>query len=95
VELEKHLAEHPALERVVVTGLPDERLGERVAVVAVLLPGAVVPTLEELRGYLSAAGVAKTDLPDRLEIAESIPTTPVGKIHRAEVRTWLLARQHT
>src|SRR5690606_30215168 len=50
VEVEKVVAQHPAVESCAVIGVPDDDLGERVHAVVVLRPGEQT-TAEELREF--------------------------------------------
>jgi non-ribosomal peptide synthetase component E (peptide arylation enzyme) len=89
VEMENLLAGHAKIESVVVVGEPHERLGERAAVIAVAKPGKT-PELDELCAYLLGQGLPKQSLPERLVLVDAIPTTEVGKFHRAKVKRWLV-----
>jgi len=84
-EVEDYLASHPAIASVVVVGLPHERLGETACAVIVPRPGCVV-SLEDLTRFLIAKGVAKFKLPERLEIRDTLPMTPSGKIQKYLIR---------
>ena len=41
-----------------------------------------LPTLDELRAYLEEAGFASFKLPERMEVLESLPRNPLGKVQR-------------
>ncbi|ASF11370.1 o-succinylbenzoate--CoA ligase [Nocardia brasiliensis] len=87
--VEAVLMTHPAVRECVVLGLPDERLGQRVAVVVVPAAGAV-PTLDELREHV----VAELDAiaaPRELGIIDEIPLRGPGKPDRNTLRKQLLA----
>ncbi len=84
-ELEGLLAEHPAVLDVAVVGDPDEVLGERVAAVVTLMPGTSL-TLEELVDFLRTKQIASFKLPERLEIRDEMPRSPVGKILKRLLR---------
>ncbi|QLY27624.1 acyl--CoA ligase [Nocardia huaxiensis] len=84
-EIEGLLADHPAVADVAVIGYPDEVLGERCCAVVVPAPGTTV-TLDDLIAHLRAREVASFKLPERLELAESLPRNPVGKLLRRELR---------
>lgn len=85
VELEGLIGDHPAVVDVAVVGDPDEVLGERIAAVVTLAPGATL-TLEELIEFLRAKKIASFKLPERLEIRDEMPRNPVGKILKRELR---------
>lgn len=84
VEIENALITHPAVHEVAVVAYADERLGERGC--AVVVPEGPAPTLDELLNHLSSAGLAKQFWPERLEIVESMPRTPSGKIQKFVLR---------
>ncbi|MFG2603310.1 (2,3-dihydroxybenzoyl)adenylate synthase [Streptomyces sp. NPDC048514] len=88
-EVESHLLTHPAVRDVAVVGLPDERLGERVC--AFVVPsspsGDGQPLrLARLKAYLAERGLATYKMPDRLELVEGFPKTPVGKVDKKALR---------
>ena len=84
-ELEGLIAEHPAVLEVAVVGDPDEMLGERVAAVVSLAPGATL-TLEDLVDFLRERQIASFKLPERLEVRDELPRNPVGKILKRLLR---------
>jgi cyclohexanecarboxylate-CoA ligase len=90
VEVENLIFAHPDVAEVAVVGVPDPRLGERACAVVVPRAGATL-TLPELVEYLLARGMAKTYLPERLEIVEALPRTPSGKIQKFKLRESLQA----
>lgn len=84
--VEEVLLSHPAVHMVAIVGMPDERLGERNACYVVPVAGEEPPSLEELCRLLEKEGTSKFMWPERLEIVESLPLTPTGKIQRAVLR---------
>lgn len=84
-EIEGLIAGHPAVADVAVLGYPDEVLGERVCAVVVVRDGAQM-TLEDLGGHLRDQRIASFKLPERLEIRQSLPRNPVGKVRKGELR---------
>lgn len=82
-EVERVLLEHPAVASGAVFGIPDERLGERVAAVVEAAPGALVD-VDEVRGHLLAQ-LARYKVPERITVVEALPRNAMGKIVRAEL----------
>ncbi|MFC4375808.1 o-succinylbenzoate--CoA ligase [Nocardia halotolerans] len=85
--VEAVLATHPGIRECLVLGLPDERLGQRVAVAIVPAPGAS-PTLDEIRGYV-VAELDSIAAPRELAVLEEMPVRGPGKPDRAAVRRLL------
>ncbi|MFE3442344.1 (2,3-dihydroxybenzoyl)adenylate synthase [Nocardia sp. NPDC059180] len=79
-ELEEHLLAHPAVRHAAAVGLSDPSLGEKVC--AVLVVSGEMPTLVEIKTFLTERGLATYKLPDVLRQAESLPITAVGKIDK-------------
>ena len=78
--VEAVLVEHPGVREVAVVGLPDERLGQRVAAVIVPAPGAA-PTLAELREHVEAT-LDVTAAPRELQVVDALPLRGPGKVDR-------------
>jgi non-ribosomal peptide synthetase component E (peptide arylation enzyme) len=85
LEVEELLLQHPSVKDVAVVGMPDARLGEKVCVYVVPAPGAR-PTLEELTGFMKSRRVMMQKLPERLELRDSLPRTPTGKVEKFRLR---------
>ncbi len=86
IEIEAMLSRHPRIATVAVVGQPDLRLGERAVIVAVPAAPDDLADLAELCAYLQHEGLPKQSLPERLIHVGDLPRTPVGKVHRGEVR---------
>jgi len=82
-ELEQVLSGIARLPPFAVTGVPDERLGERVAFV---YEGDVPVTLERLRDLLASTQLAKYKWPEVSVHVDELPRTALGKIQRGELR---------
>jgi acyl-CoA synthetase (AMP-forming)/AMP-acid ligase II len=85
-ELENLGATHPAIKDIAVIGLPDEERGELVCAVVECEPGRTIdlPTLVE---HLSAAGIMKQKLPERLEVVASMPRgVTLGKVLKTDLK---------
>lgn len=85
LEIEDTLFRHPAVADVSVLGLPDARTGERVCAVVVLRPAATL-TLQDLRAYCEAEGLARQKCPEQLEIVDELPRNPMGKVVKPQLR---------
>ncbi|MGY2125114.1 (2,3-dihydroxybenzoyl)adenylate synthase [Nocardia gipuzkoensis] len=83
-ELEEHLLAHPAVRHAAAVGLPDPALGEKVC--AVLVVDGDLPTLAEIKTFLTGRGLATYKLPDVLRQADRLPITAVGKIDKRALR---------
>jgi hypothetical protein len=69
-----------------VIGIPDERLGERVAGFIQVVKGAPKPDLRALITHLSVV-IADYKLPEMLKIVDDLPRNVIGKIDRAALRS--------
>jgi cyclohexanecarboxylate-CoA ligase len=85
-EVEDLIFGHPAVADVAVIGLPDDRTGERVCAVVVPADASAPPTLDDLLGYTVDNGLAKQKTPEQLEVVESLPRNPTGKVLKFELR---------
>jgi 2,3-dihydroxybenzoate-AMP ligase len=65
--------------------MPDPVFGEKACAFVILQPGHSMD-LEDLKTYLLAQKIAKFKLPERLEITDSFPISPAGKILKKELR---------
>ena len=90
-EIEDIALAHPDVFDAVVLGLPDDTVGERVALVLVPKPGASFGEnpRRTMHEYFSAAQLADFKIPERVEVMDELPTTNVGKISRRELRVLL------
>jgi fatty-acyl-CoA synthase len=71
---------HPAVQRVAVFPVPDQRLGEK-ACIAVI--GSVAP--DALMAHLDAQGLSKFDMPEYFIAMDAFPLTASGKILKREL----------
>ena len=86
VYVENTLYENPKLASVAVVGIPDPRVQERACACVTLAPGVTGFTLKEMQEFLREKGLAKQYWPERLEVMDSLPSTPSGKIQKFELR---------
>ncbi len=84
VELENHLAAHPAVAEAAVVGVADAKWEERPLAAVVLRPGAQAGP-EDLRSFLDGK-VARWWLPERWTFVEELPKTSVGKQDKKVIR---------
>ncbi|WP_203231157.1 long-chain-fatty-acid--CoA ligase [Nocardioides caldifontis] len=83
-EVERVLAEHPAVLEVAVIGVPDDRWGEVVKAIVGLKPEATA-TGEELVAFCEER-LAKFKCPRSIEIVDALPRNPTGKILKKDLR---------
>ncbi|MEV6224703.1 AMP-binding protein [Nocardia fluminea] len=83
-ELEEHLLAHPAVRHAAAVGLPDAALGEKACVFLVVT--GELPTLGEIKAFLTERGLATYKLPDLIRQADTLPITAVGKIDKKALR---------
>jgi long-chain acyl-CoA synthetase len=83
--IEQAIYTHPAVQEVIVIGIPDGYRGEAAKAFVKLRDGAAPFTLDDLRAHL-AGKIGKHELPAALEFADELPKTPVGKLSRHELR---------
>jgi cyclohexanecarboxylate-CoA ligase len=85
-QVEDMLSAHPAVNAVAAVGMPDEVLGERVCCYLVPAPGAEPLTVEQIKEYLLAAGLAIQKVPERVEVISALPVTATGKVQKNLLR---------
>jgi len=78
-EIENMLSLHPAVEEVVVVGLPDEQWGK---IIAAFIKLRAEVSEGDLDAHCIASGLAKFKRPRRYQFVDQIPKSPVGKVLR-------------
>jgi non-ribosomal peptide synthetase component E (peptide arylation enzyme) len=78
VGIERLLGSHPSVAEVAVIGMPDKEFGERICAYVQCRPGTTL-AFEEMIAHLKSKGASVMQLPERLEVIESMPLTKVGK----------------
>ncbi len=88
-DVENTLLAHPDVLEAAVVGGPHPRLGEEVVAFVVLRPGAGLTG----DGLIAWTGdhLARYKTPRQVRIEDSLPRTPVGKIHKPSLRERLRA----
>ncbi|UYA58811.1 2,3-dihydroxybenzoate-AMP ligase (siderophore biosynthesis) [Pectobacterium sp. F1-1] len=83
-EIENLLLKHDGILHAALVSMPDPIMGEKSCAFLVVSD----PTLKAitLRKYLRNQGIAEFKLPDRFEMIDTLPVTPVGKIDKKSLR---------
>jgi acyl-CoA synthetase (AMP-forming)/AMP-acid ligase II len=92
-EVEDVMYSMPTVLEVAVVGTPDPDLGERVCAAVIMQRGAEPVTLEQVLQHCREAGLMIQKVPQRLDILEELPRTPLGKIDKRRLRQDLEASQ--
>ena len=79
--VETVLTTHPAIIDCAVFGLPDDRLGQRVAAAITVALGTAAPTLAEVRDHVSVS-LDPTAAPRELHVVDDLPRRGIGKLDR-------------
>lgn len=85
VEIENRLLEHPGIKETAVFGLPDQRLGEKIAIVVRLKPG-VAMSGEQFSAY-AREHLAAYKVPTRVFFTEDpLPRNATNKLLKNVIR---------
>jgi fatty-acyl-CoA synthase len=87
-EIEEVLYQHPKVLEAAVVGVPDPRLGERACACIVPKSGQSF-SFEEMTTFLRDK-IATYKLPEHLQIVDSLPRTPTGKVQKGPLRESVL-----
>jgi fatty-acyl-CoA synthase len=90
-EIEEFLYTHPKIAEIHVTGLPDERLGERVLAWIRLKEGETTAP-DEIREFCRGR-IAHFKVPECIRFVDSFPTTVSGKIQKFRIREIEMQKQ--
>ncbi len=83
-EVEEFLHTHPKIADVYVVGIPDERLGERVAAWVRVRPGCSA-TVAEIRDFCRGQ-IAYFKIPEHIRFVDAFPMTANGKVQKYLIR---------
>lgn len=92
--IENTLMGHPNIIDIAAVAIPDEMLGEKTCVYVVPKSGERI-TLEDITSFMKDQGIASYKLPERLEITDTIPRNPVGKILKNALRENIRKKMET
>ena len=90
-ELDDLLVGWPAIREAATVGIPDDVLGERIAVAVVPAEGASA-TIDGLQEFLKSRDVAIFKWPERLVEIDKLPRNAMNKVVRSELRELVLER---
>ena len=89
-DLETVLSEHPAVQLSAVIGVPDDKVGEEVAAIVMLKPGAEA-TEEEIAAFVKQR-VAADKYPRIVHIVDTLPLGPTGKVLKRAINLSFVGR---
>jgi long-chain acyl-CoA synthetase len=81
--IEEAIYEHPAVAEATVIGVPDSYRGEAAKAFVVLKPGQRLG-FNELKAFLEDK-LGRHEMPAEMEVRESLPKTPIGKLSKKEL----------
>ena len=85
IEVEDRLFSHPAVAEVAVIGVPDEKWGETVMALVVLVPGQEVSEADLIAW--ARDGLAHYKCPTRIELRDELARTATGKLQKYKLRS--------
>jgi acyl-CoA synthetase (AMP-forming)/AMP-acid ligase II len=89
-EVEDVLFTHPKVADVAVLGLPDVERGEMVCACIVPVDVGDPPSRLELLAFCREQGLMTQKIPERVEVIDTMPRTPSGKVPKHELRARLI-----
>ena len=91
-EIEAKLIGDPRIDQLAIVDIPDERLGERLCACVVPKNADDRLTLDDITAIAREQGLAKYKWPEYLEIMDTLPLSPAGKIQRPALKEIVLKR---
>ena len=83
--IEQAIYTHPAVQEVIVIGIPDDYRGEAAKAFIKLRADAKSFSLDELKAFLTGK-LGRHEIPAALDFVDELPRTSVGKLSRHELR---------
>jgi cyclohexanecarboxylate-CoA ligase len=84
-EVEDLLYTNPAIADVAVVGLPDPKTGERACAVVAVKDGCELD-FDGMAAFLREKGLRTQAIPEQLELVDTVPRNPAGKILKSALR---------
>ncbi len=84
-DIENILVQHPAVQSASLVAMPDKAFGEKACAFVVLKAGQQFG-FDQMVAHMLQTKVASFNIPERLEIVDALPTSPVGKVLKRELR---------
>ena len=89
IAIEDILARHPGVAEAAVIGVKDDRWGERPLAIVVRKSGAAVDAAAlraHVKTFVDDGAISKFAIPDRVEFADALDKTSVGKLDKKALR---------
>lgn len=84
-EVEDVLFNHPRIAEAAIVAIPSPTTGEAGCAFVIPRDGAAID-LDEIRRFLTEAGLAKQKFPERLVLVDDLPRVPSGKVRKDVLR---------
>ncbi|GIN72151.1 2,3-dihydroxybenzoate-AMP ligase [Bacillus sp. J14TS2] len=89
-EVEDHIMAHPNVLDVAVVSMPDKYFVERSC--AFIIPYEKTLSKAKIKEFLNERGIADFKIPDRVEIVDTFPQTPFGKVSKKALREIIIKK---
>ncbi|MFB3915878.1 MAG: AMP-binding protein [Terriglobales bacterium] len=89
--VEDRIAKFDKVAFCAVVGMPDMKLGEKLCAFVQPVAGQTL-SLKDVTGFLKGLGVAVYELPERVEVVEGWPLSPINKIDKRQLRAYITAK---